>query len=30
MIPLTKGIRTMTLEDQVLKARLRVEVKERD
>ena len=30
MIPLSKGVRSMILEDQVMKARLRVEVRERD
>jgi len=30
MVPLSKGSRTMTLEDQVMKAKLRVEVIERD
>jgi hypothetical protein len=30
MIPLAEGTRTFTLEDQVMKARLRVEVRKRD
>jgi hypothetical protein len=30
MIPLIEGVRTMTLEDQVMKAKLRVEVRKRD
>ncbi|HEX6036037.1 MAG TPA: hypothetical protein VFY83_16485, partial [Anaerolineales bacterium] len=30
MIPLVEGVRTMTLEDQVMKAKLRVEVRKRD
>jgi hypothetical protein len=30
MIPLGEGVRTMMLEDQVMKAKLRVEVRKRD
>jgi hypothetical protein len=30
MIPLTEGVRTLTLSDQVMKAKLRVEVRKRD
>jgi hypothetical protein len=30
MIPLSEGIRIMSLQDQVLKAKLRVEVRKRD
>jgi hypothetical protein len=30
MIPLAEGVRTLTLEDQTMKAKLRVEVRRRD